>query len=95
MIRTFEPDAVTFPEDLDAQTACARCDGFLVDDAIEEDGWLAPAKRCVHCGDIVDRRILRNRRLSPLPHPGRSRPRIARTILWGTPKEEDADFTSQ
>lgn len=94
MTHTSEHNAITRTDDLDARTACARCDGLLVDDDIEEDGRLVRAKRCVHCGDIVDRRILRNRRLSPLPHPGRSRPRIARIVLWNTPKEEDPDFTS-
>ncbi len=81
-------------EDPDAWTACFRCqEGFLVDQLIEEEGWLIPAKRCIHCGDIVDRRILRHRRMNPLPHPGRSRPRIARILEVDTPEEEDAGFT--
>jgi hypothetical protein len=87
-------DEIVLAGDLDTHTSCIRCDGLLVDDNIEEEGWMVRAKRCVHCGDIVDRRILRNRRMSPLPHPGRSRPRIARTILWKTPEEDKPDFST-
>lgn len=82
MISTPGEEVIGLADDLDGWTSCIRCRGLLVDEVIEEEGWLVPAKRCVHCGDIVDRRILRNRRMSPLPHPGRSRLRIARIILW-------------
>ncbi|TKB70975.1 MAG: hypothetical protein E8D45_12670 [Nitrospira sp.] len=94
MISTPGEDVIGLEDDLDKWTSCIRCRGFLVDEVIEEEGRLGPAKRCVHCGDIVDRRILRNRRMSPLPHPGRSRPGIARIILWKTPEENKPDFST-
>ena len=40
---------------------CLRCAGLRVPEIISEGGTRVLAARCVHCGDIVDRIISKNR----------------------------------
>jgi uncharacterized Zn finger protein len=40
---------------------CSRCHGLQVPEIICEGGVRIMALRCLHCGDIVDRVIARNR----------------------------------
>jgi hypothetical protein len=40
---------------------CTRCAGMRVPEIISEGGIRIMALRCVHCGDIVDQVIARNR----------------------------------
>jgi RNA polymerase-binding transcription factor DksA len=63
---------------------CTRCTGMRVPEVISEGGTRVLALRCVHCGDIVDRVIIRNR-LRPLhPQPGRARTPIYEGFAWET-----------
>lgn len=41
---------------------CPRCTGMRVLELLSDGGYRTLALRCVHCGDIVDRVIVRNRR---------------------------------
>ena len=58
---------------------CTRCAGMQVPDIISEGGTRAVVLRCIHCGDIEDRVIVRNRRRRHL-YPGRLRTPIRRGI---------------
>lgn len=40
---------------------CFRCNGMQVPEVIGEGGMRTMALRCLHCGDIVDQVIARNR----------------------------------
>jgi uncharacterized Zn finger protein len=40
---------------------CSRCNGMRVPEIICEGGVRISALRCIHCGDIVDHVIARNR----------------------------------
>lgn len=60
---------------------CARCSGMRVPELISEGGMRVVALRCIHCGDLVDRVILRNRQRRRVPPPGR-----ARTPTYGSPR---------
>lgn len=48
---------------------CDRCAGMTVPELISDGGTRAFALRCIHCGDVTDRLIVRNRmrRKAPLP----------------------------
>jgi hypothetical protein len=52
---------------------CTRCAGMKVPEIISEGGTRLAAHRCIHCGDVVDRVILRNRHAAQRPQPGRAR----------------------
>lgn len=52
---------------------CTRCAGMRVPEMISEGGMRIMALRCVHCGDIVDQVIARNRK--PRRHALPRRPR--------------------
>jgi len=52
---------------------CTRCAGMQVPDIISEGGERTIVLRCVTCGDIVDRVIVRNRRRRQPPQPRRPR----------------------
>ncbi len=52
---------------------CARCAGLSVPEMICEGGTRVLALRCIHCGDLVDRVITRNRQRRRLPRPSRAR----------------------
>ena len=41
---------------------CTRCAGLRVPEIIYEGGTRVLALRCIHCGDIIDPVIMRNRR---------------------------------
>ena len=59
---------------------CQRCMGFMVEEVFEDvmddtgavhfKGW-----RCITCGEILDRTILKNRVERPLPFSDRARKR--------------------
>ncbi|MDO9116921.1 MAG: hypothetical protein Q7U39_03125 [Nitrospira sp.] len=53
---------------------CARCAGLRVPEIMSEGGTRVWALRCVHCGDITDRLIAKNRtrRRDPLTRPPRT-----------------------
>lgn len=55
---------------------CPRCAGMKVPELISDGGMRALALRCVHCGDLTDRVIDRNRQQPPVPREGRARPPI-------------------
>jgi uncharacterized Zn finger protein len=46
---------------------CTRCAGLRVPEIICEGGTRLLAMRCIHCGDVIDRVIARNRCRSPRP----------------------------
>jgi hypothetical protein len=52
---------------------CARCAGLRIPEILSEGGTRVPALRCIHCGDIVDRVILRHRSVRRYPEPSRAR----------------------
>jgi hypothetical protein len=52
---------------------CTRCAGMRVPEMISEGGMRIMALRCIHCGDIVDQVIARNRK--PRRHSFPRRPR--------------------
>jgi hypothetical protein len=41
---------------------CARCAGLRVPEILYEGGARVGALRCIHCGDVIDPMIVRNRR---------------------------------
>jgi hypothetical protein len=41
---------------------CARCAGLIVPEILYEGGTRVVALRCIHCGDVIDPVIVRNRR---------------------------------
>ncbi len=41
---------------------CARCAGLIVPEILYEGGTRVVALRCIHCGDVIDPMIVRNRR---------------------------------
>lgn len=52
---------------------CTRCAGMTVPEIISEGGTRIMALRCVHCGDILDRVIARNRERRRHSYPRRPR----------------------
>ncbi len=53
---------------------CPRCAGMRVTEMITEGGMRSAALRCLHCGDITDHVIAKNRRQPPrYVHPSRAR----------------------
>ena len=52
---------------------CTRCAGMRVPEIISEGGLRIMALRCVHCGDIVDQVIARNRERRRQVYPRRPR----------------------
>ncbi len=61
---------------------CARCAGMSVPEIICEGGTRVMALRCVHCGDVIDRVIVRNRQRRLRPKPSRGRTPIFRSDQW-------------
>jgi hypothetical protein len=57
---------------------CTRCTGLTVPELIIDGGIRRVVNRCVSCGDLVDRVILRNRTRRVLPKPGRARTPVFR-----------------
>lgn len=58
---------------------CDRCAGLKVPEIMSDGGTRVLALRCIHCGDITDRLITKNRvrRRAPLP-------RRPRTPIYGS-----------
>ncbi|UVT16252.1 MAG: hypothetical protein H8K04_01410 [Nitrospira sp.] len=52
---------------------CVRCAGTRVPEVIAEGGSRVLAFRCIHCGDITDRVIAKNRQQPRLIQQGRPR----------------------
>jgi hypothetical protein len=61
---------------------CIRCAGLRVPEIISEGGTRVMALRCVRCGDVVDRVIVRNRLRSQCPQPTRARTPVYRSARW-------------
>ncbi len=61
---------------------CTRCAGMRVPEIIWEGGTRVMALRCVHCGDVIDRVIVRNRQRRPHPKPNRGRTPIFGRDRW-------------
>lgn len=60
---------------------CARCNGLMVPEVNEDAGIKAVMYRCIHCGDVIDSKILLHRR-SPQPRPPkRSRTPVVQRVL--------------
>jgi len=57
---------------------CHRCEGLRVPELMVDGGMRLIAYRCVHCGDLVDEKILRHRIGKVTPPRGR-----ARTPIFG------------
>lgn len=56
---------------------CPRCTGMKVPEVITDGGMKSLALRCVHCGDLTDCVINRNRRrASVVREGGRARPPV-------------------
>lgn len=52
---------------------CARCAGMSVPEILSEGGTRVMALRCIHCGDVVDQVIARNRERRHHSYPRRPR----------------------
>jgi uncharacterized Zn finger protein len=64
---------------------CVRCAGMTVPEIIGDGGLRALALRCIHCGDVVDRVIARNRLRRRRAQPSRSRTSVfGEDLLKGT-----------
>ena len=61
---------------------CIRCAGMIVPEILSEGGMRAMALRCIHCGDIVDRVIARNR--EPRRQRRQTYPKRPRTPAYGS-----------
>jgi len=61
---------------------CTRCAGLRVPEIIYEGGSRVFALRCVHCGDVIDRVIVRNRQRRRLPYPNRTQTPIYGRDRW-------------
>jgi hypothetical protein len=60
---------------------CARCNGLMVSELSEDAGIKAVIYRCIHCGDVIDPKILHHRR-NPQPRPPkRSRTPVVQRVL--------------
>jgi len=55
---------------------CARCTGMIVPELITDGGMRSWALRCVHCGDLTDGVIRRNRQQPRVVREGRARPPV-------------------
>jgi uncharacterized Zn finger protein len=61
---------------------CPRCAGMRVSEVITEGGIRALALRCLLCGDVVDRVIVRNRQRSQHIRPSRDRTPVYGNRKW-------------
>jgi uncharacterized Zn finger protein len=61
---------------------CVRCTGLRVAETMQDGGMRVLAYRCVHCGDIVDPKILLNRHHRPVLQPSRPRTPNFHSLLW-------------
>ena len=61
---------------------CVRCDGLRVPEVMSEGGTRVLAFRCIHCGDITERGIVRNRLRRRAPLPKRPRTPIYGSDRW-------------
>lgn len=55
---------------------CSRCAGMRVPELITDGGMRSLALRCVHCGDVIDGVIVKNRQQPRVAREGRARPPI-------------------
>ncbi len=55
---------------------CVRCRGLMVPEIMQDGGMRVLAYRCIHCGDVVDHKILLHRLHHCDLHPCRARPPI-------------------
>lgn len=55
---------------------CPRCTGMRVPELITDGGMRSLALRCVHCGDLTDGVIVRNRQQPRVVREGRPRPPV-------------------
>jgi hypothetical protein len=56
---------------------CARCHGLMVSELGEDAGIKTMTYRCIHCGNVIDHKIL-DHRLRPHPRP----PKRSRTPVF-------------
>jgi len=80
----YRPDCIAATTDLATKESfmpCTRCAGMTVQELLSEGGTRIMACRCIHCGDVVDRVILRNRMGRRIQPPSR-----ARTQIYGRPR---------
>ena len=61
---------------------CVRCAGLRVPEVMSEGGTRVLALRCIHCGDITERGIVRNRLRRRAPLPKRPRTPIYGSDRW-------------
>ncbi len=61
---------------------CTRCAGLRIPEILSEGGIRVLALRCIHCGDVVDRVIVRNRQPRRYPQPSRVRTPIYGIDRW-------------
>jgi hypothetical protein len=52
---------------------CARCNGFMVSELVQVAGMNTVTYRCIHCGDVIDQKILTHRSGLKPPSPTRAR----------------------
>jgi len=65
-----------------SDSQCARCAGLRVPEIMSEGGTRILALRCVHCGDITDRLIAKNRTRRRDPFTRRPRTPIYGSDRW-------------
>jgi hypothetical protein len=61
---------------------CERCTGLRVPEIIQDGGMRVLAYRCIHCGDVIDQKILLHRYHLHIPRPTRSRTPIYGSNRW-------------
>jgi len=65
---------------------CIRCNGLKVSEIMRDGGMTVLAYRCIHCGDIVDPKIILHRQHRYDPRPRRSRTPIFNDNRWKRPR---------
>lgn len=61
---------------------CVRCRGLKVPEVMQDGGMRVLAYRCLHCGDIIDPKILLHRRHQHQLRPTRSRTPVYNDTRW-------------
>jgi len=61
---------------------CGRCAGLKVPELMQDGGMKVLGYRCIHCGDVIDQKILLHRFHPLASRPGRSRTPIYQDVHW-------------
>lgn len=61
---------------------CDRCNGLRVPELVQDGGMRAIVHRCIHCGDLVDQKILLHRRSRDRSRMSRPRTPVHGSERW-------------